>query len=63
MFDYYGLSQRVAAERLSPWEHVGGGGIGYENVGDKYNSTPLPGREGLGEGRRRKVTAKSSGWR
>ncbi len=47
MFDYYGLSQRVAAERLSPWEYVGGGGFGYENEGDKFHESYTYGPVGV----------------
>ncbi|MCC7293460.1 MAG: hypothetical protein IT449_15480 [Phycisphaerales bacterium] len=47
MFDYYGLSQRVAAVRLSPWRWVGGGNGHYEKHGDEFNESYTYGPVGV----------------
>ncbi|GIK17575.1 MAG: hypothetical protein BroJett003_25390 [Planctomycetota bacterium] len=44
MHDYYGLSQRVAAVRLSPWRY---NGLSYDNVGDEFHESYTYGPVGL----------------
>ncbi|GIK17577.1 MAG: hypothetical protein BroJett003_25410 [Planctomycetota bacterium] len=44
MHDYYGLSQRVAAVRLSPWRY---NGLSYDNVGDEFHESYTYGPVGV----------------